>query len=236
MNDNKELLKWYEENVPNNCPNSVDEVIKLITSTLRFIPENNKHSIYKNIYENSKIPDDLCNPFTYKFYIKNICNSIGIWGPCWKDFCKQLSLYFNNKKVLEVGCGNGLLSLGLEYYNTNIIPTSSKNRGYNTDVKLNNKIEYIDAKDAINKYKSDINYILISWPPYEDPLLEYVFDLSIKYNKKLIYIGESEYGCTGSESFWSRIEKEGYYLNKIDGIYFDSFYRIYDDIYTFNNK
>lgn len=231
---NEKELKWYENNMTENTPNSI-QACCLVESIRPFMIDPILYdNMNRDIFEIQEINKNFVSVIK-EFYSKQVCNSIGIWGPCWKSFCKQLSEYIGDKKVLEVGCGNGLLALGLEYYDTKIIPTNENPNKFDfntSNIKINNRIEYLEAKEAIKKYKDEVDYVLISWPPYEKPMLEEVFNLCNRYKLKLIYIGEEEYGCNGSESFWSMLDRHGYYLKQIQSVEFYPFASMHDMAWT----
>lgn len=121
----------------------------------------------------------------------NMLNDLNIWGPIYKNFVKSLAKYIGDRKVLEVCCGNGWLSTGLMFYGVDIMPTDNFSWILSNRYKVNAYIKNMEAEEAILKY-SDRDIILCSWAPYRDPVLERIYDLSIRYlytmdkNRKII--------------------------------------------------
>lgn len=125
-----------------------------------------------------------------------------------KDWRDCMLLILRNKKVLEVACGNGMLTKALRDEGIDVIAT-------NQDISTNedkhsifvsrpwiSDIERIDAVEAVRKYGKDVDFIILSWPPYEDLLDLNVLKAMREVNQscRLIIIGEV-YGCTGSTEF-----------------------------------
>jgi len=125
-----------------------------------------------------------------------------------KIWIRPLAKYLKGYKVLEIMSGNGSLSKALQDEGVNIIPTDN----YSWDQKSWfrdpwTKIKKLDAIEAIEKYGKSVDYIICSWPPYDNPI---AFDALIKMrqinpNCKMIYIGEGESGCTADDSFHNAI-------------------------------
>lgn len=138
----------------------------------------------------------------------------GLANAGWLD---QLSEFLKGKKVVEVMAGNGILSGYLQCKGINIIPTDNNSWGLselshsfafsNVCFYQYTLIENISAVDAIKKYGLTVDYILMSWPPYEDDVAYNVLQILRSVNPKaqIIYIGEYN-GCCANKKFFSAIE------------------------------
>ena len=123
-----------------------------------------------------------------------------------KDWIRLLAEFIGRGKVLEVMSGCGSLAYALHNEGVNIIATDNfswkeplgtwnetRNYWYN--------IENIDAVEAVRKYGSQVDYILMAWPIIVTQ--SYVFDMmkDINPNCKMIYIGEDVDGQTTDYQF-----------------------------------
>lgn len=145
-----------------------------------------------------------------------------------KESIEALKSYIGNRKVLEVMGGTGYLSRCLSDAGVNII-CSDTNEWKNTgdfvrswkEVSWYN-VEEAEAMTALYNHR-DVDVVLVSWPPYCDDTDVSILYCCEQHGKTLIYIGESEGGCTGSDEFFDTactLQKEnkvktnmGYFLN-----------------------
>lgn len=242
-------IQWYGRNIPDDTPMNVNDAISIVKSIEKFKNKSSEinwdelisQSTTSDIFKRGLFGSALYNELYYKsapYSVKEALNTIGIWGPCWKNTAKYIANMVGNKKVLEIGAGLGILSLGLSYYGVDVIPTDiSQDTFIDNIYQMNSNIISLDGIKAIDIYKDEIDYVLISWAPYETDLLENIYDRCVKYNLPIIYIGEGPYGCCGSEKFWDRIEKlDNYPYQEIDEKVFTTFFGIHDTIAIINNK
>lgn len=140
-------------------------------------------------------------------------------------------------KVLEVMGGSGYLSWALNKMGVdNIICTD--NYSWANDIRpkwINSipfEVESLDAIDAIRKYGTDIDFLLMSWP-YMDSLAYEVLTTIREVNPKatLIYIGEDYGGCTADDDFFGAVEYVDNDLAAKVNEVFPSFYGIHDRVY-----
>lgn len=127
------------------------------------------------------------------------------------EYVDNLANFLKGKKVLEVMAGNGLLSLLLEERGVDIIATDiapGENNHYDIRNVYNDKIETLDAVEAIRKYGRSVDYVIMSWPPYDNPIATKVMRAIKEVNNdiRVIYIGEQEGGCTADYKFFDIIE------------------------------
>jgi 16S rRNA G1207 methylase RsmC len=125
-----------------------------------------------------------------------------------QNFVDALAKYIGDRSCLEVMCGTGALSASLKAKNTNIIATDSfswetENTGWNKDTRWC-EIKEMDAVEAVKRYGADTEFIIMSWPPYNDDTAYKVLIQMREVNPdcRLIYIGESEGGCTANDNFF----------------------------------
>lgn len=129
----------------------------------------------------------------------------------WLEPLSKAILNEPTSKILEVACGNGMIAKGLKDYGVDIIAT---NQGYSIgdDYSIHisrpwiDDIEKIDAIQAIEKYGSDVDYVLLSWPPACSTIDLEILKAMRRVNPFccMILIGEEDDNrCTGSREFFN---------------------------------
>ena len=70
-------------------------------------------------------------------------------------------------------------------------------------------IEVMDAIDAIKKFGKEVEFIIMSWPPYNEPIAYEVLKTmrEVNPNLKLIFIGEDYGGCTADDNFFDNVKE-----------------------------
>jgi hypothetical protein len=127
------------------------------------------------------------------------------------DWIDLLADYLEGKKCLEIMAGLGSLSYVLRQMGIYITPTDSfiwkETGGWFNEKDLWLNVEKIDSVEAIKKYGDDLDYVICSWPPYEDNIAykSLVAMREVNKNLKMIYIGESTGGCTADDDFFASI-------------------------------
>lgn len=120
-------------------------------------------------------------------------------------FCCALADYLKGAKCLEIMAGTGCLTYGLRLYGTDVIATDDLSWGIHGEWIYD--MEQLDCIAAIRKYGADIDYLIVSWPPMDNQMVEVVNALSeVNSKAKIIYIGEGAGGCTGCDKFWDKVE------------------------------
>lgn len=179
---------------------------------------------------NKEIPDEMPSEFInqYSYFSFSILREhfIKIQGYPFvsKDWIKELSKLLRGKKVLEIMCGLGTISYALKNEEIDIIATDNLSWKETWKNAYNHycEIEEIDAIKAIEKYGKDIDYIIMSWPPYDDPIAYKVLQKirEVNENAAIIYIGESDGGCTGDRLFHYRANViQNDIIDKVNSIY-----------------
>jgi predicted nicotinamide N-methyase len=128
-----------------------------------------------------------------------------------KKYLDELSNFLKDKKVLEVMAGNGILSTLLKERGVNIISTDiapGDGNSYELINVFDKDIETLDAVSAIRKYGKDMDYVIMSWPPYDEPYATEVMQAIKEVNDNIIviYIGETEGGCTADYRFFEMVD------------------------------
>lgn len=156
-----------------------------------------------------------------------------------KEVIDDLSKFLNGKTVLSVCCGTGFIDKCIMDTNPSINIISTDNNKWKPlyrHWKHFVDIETLDAVESVIKYADKIDYVLISWPPYDDDIAFRVLKECIKYKIPIIYIGECEGGCTADYNFFEEIEINCSMEMSITESYIP-FDGLYDDIYliTYND-
>lgn len=149
----------------------------------------------------------------------------------------ELSNKLKNKKVLEVAAGSGYLSSLLRHGGVSIITTDnmswSEEDEYAEYKNTFGEVEKIDAVEAIEKYKDEIDTVLLSWPPFNEKLALNVLEKCLQYGLDLIYIGEDECGCTADDSFFELCDEK---CTREVFCQLAQFYGMHDYIYLIKEK
>ncbi|USS88297.1 SAM-dependent methyltransferase [Fructilactobacillus hinvesii] len=133
----------------------------------------------------------------------------GMWAYISSSFTQQLAKYLDGKPALEVMAGNGYITKGLRDQKANVIGTDSLEwqRENETGKHQVTPIEKLSALDAYEKYKDQVDYIIMSWSPdgvpVDDELLTAIRNDGNLV--QLIVIGEKD-GATNSPAFWQHAE------------------------------
>ena len=134
-------------------------------------------------------------------------DTYGMWSYVNAPFAKALSDYLAGAPVLEIMAGNGYISKGLfnnnphqQIYTTDSQAWISENETGKHPVT---SIEKLDALTAIQKYGSQVEYVIMSWAPdKQETDWEVLQLLRSEYpDVKFLVIGEKD-GATNSKKFW----------------------------------
>lgn len=193
------------------------------------LPDNLQDQIYDYINEHYDLGDpkgdQLWNQFVdalpkldrllrnFRDYLEQ---TYGMWSYVNAPFVSDLSKYIARRNTLEVMAGNGYISSGLRNLNRGQTIFTTDNQAWRSENETGNhpvtQIEKLDALSAFEKYKSQIDFVIMSWSPdkltIDWQLLQAIRDS--KLDITLITIGEQN-GATGSHEFWSNahyIEQE----------------------------
>ena len=164
--------------------------------------------IYTIFTRHKRIPERFPDPEgdMYEFYNRDkfFLKSLG-FVKISKSWIRPLAAYLGTSKVLEIMAGNGALTKALRDERVKIIATDDQSWGEKAwfDENAWTPVENLDALDAIRKYGKETDYIICSWPPYENPIAYQALLLmrEVNSNCKMIYIGEGMGGCTADDKF-----------------------------------
>lgn len=120
---------------------------------------------------------------------------------------------FSNKKIVEVGAGTGYWAWLLEQIGTTVHAYEK----YQKDNHYGHEIAYTKllkgGPNTLRKYGSDWT-LFLCWPPYDNPMAARCLRRFI--GRKLVYIGEGEYGCTGDSTFHDMLSKQWNHIASVD--------------------
>lgn len=166
---------------------------------------------YLNFIDNIKqtrcLPEKYPEEFLYghdeiiDYYKRNISYSV-----LTRQFIDILyDLLKDSKNVIELYAGKGMISYQLREKGLKL--KAYDNMTWFGDNDIYTDIIDSDALEAVLNYKEPIDYCIISWCPYEDPIIENVVDALKENNPNvtIIWIGESYGGCCGSDEFFHKI-------------------------------
>jgi len=138
--------------------------------------------------------------------LRKLVNSFRMWAYISKQFAQALAkameaTFGPNATYLEIMAGTGWLAKAL-------IEADLKGIYIATDLNPPDDavfpVSKIDAVKAIINHRNNIDAFVVSWPPYQDAIIEKCLDV-MPPGAKLIYIGEDYGGCTATYDFFKRI-------------------------------
>lgn len=175
---------------------------------INLLLSNSHYGPYAQAIANNQVPERFPGPLIPDRYLTvhpllppvNWNNEIrvfqrrhGMFAIIDKQWTAQLANHLKDHRVLEVMAGRGWLAKamrehGIDWHATDdhsMFPTTV------TDV------EKLDAVKSVRTYRNQADVLVMSWPPYQDPICERVVD-EWPADKPIIYVGEWD-GCTGTE-------------------------------------
>jgi hypothetical protein len=170
------------------------------------------------------------------------------WGENFKkreDFRKGVSWHIPTQELVDaikkyspivsVGCGFGYTEKlaekeGADIILTDISPDIQNKWCISDKMEFPNGVLSMDAKSAIKSFK-DRN-VFMAWPPYNNPMA-YEVVKTMKVGRYLVYVGESEGGCTGDSNFFDMLNNK---FSEVDDIYLPSWDGIYDNAKVYRKE
>lgn len=122
--------------------------------------------------------------------------------------------------ILEVGAGRGLwAALVTEPGRVRVIATdafSSHGMEAVSPEGLYAHVERLSHQEAMAKYgRADV--LMLVWSPYNDPMAAETLALFEQLGgRRLVFIGESEYGCTADDAFFDRLNDRWEMVGEVD--------------------
>lgn len=185
----------------------------------------------RDVIEDLPDPNDLMGSgFDY-------CHTIGIAREAYitkygfvlvtRRMVRELAKVFGNDTVLEIMSGTGYLAYALQKEGVNVIATDNHSWDENVFHTVYPWVDLhdVDCLHAIEwcaKNQPEVRWVLMSWPPYQDPIACHVVRLLEEINNtirkdnpiNLLYIGEDEGGCTADYDFFELIHRS---INQYEG-------------------
>jgi hypothetical protein len=113
---------------------------------------------------------------------------------------------FKNKKIVDVGAGNGFLSNALQKIGVDITPVDMQNPTENS-YGFTTSFTDVLQEDAIEHIKhTNYDVVLMSWPPLGSSFAHDILKNMVP-GQKLIYIGEFS-GCTADHDFFQLLDQK----------------------------
>ena len=159
----------------------------------------------------------------------------------YEGFVNALAEYLKGKKVLSIMSGSCTLEKHLKDRGVDIICTDS-GEWYNIPeyrewTRNTIPVEMLDAVEAIHKYGNDVDYVLCSWPPYnESGAYDAIMAMrETNPNLTMIYIGTGILGCCADNDFFKAVYETEISTPETDYLQdtFKQFYGIHDTIRFF---
>lgn len=148
----------------------------------------------------------------YHYRLKDKIRELGMFALVDKTWTKLLADWIGDRFCLEVMSGAGWLAKALSEHGVNIVATDNCSwENFHSKIKKYAfYMKQMNAIKAIQKHQ-DAEILIMSWPPYDEPD---AYNAMVEWGKDrlIVYIGESEGGCTADDNF----HKHFYTYNEID--------------------
>lgn len=137
----------------------------------------------------------------------------GMWAFVSWRWVNPLAVWIGKRKCLEVMAGCGWLSLALMARVVDVKATDDMSWHTHEINKEKwehvTEVEKLDAIEAVKKYGKEVDFVIMSWPPYNENIGYRVLREMNRQNKnaKMIYIGERLGGCTADDEFFQHFEE-----------------------------
>lgn len=190
MNDQKNSLvdkikEMYAKYIP---------IITLLKQ--KQIPENYPNDEDEKVFSHSLGSSSL---YARDEIVQNSCFCLLAY-----DWIRPLAKWIGKRKCLEIMCGSGALSKGLQDCGIDIQATDDFSWPHFKEPWTN--IEKLSAVDAIKKYGRERDIVICSWPPMDSAAHDALLTMrQVNPSALMIYIGESNEGCTADDNFFATI-------------------------------
>ena len=118
-----------------------------------------------------------------------------------KDAVNKLGV----KKIIELSSGPGWLTFWLRKYGVNVY-SCVDNYSWKSFLENDNYLPFVEKEDSrkIVRQEMDVDMFILSWP-YMNSVAAEIWK-GMKKDQYLLYIGESDGGCTADEEFFKLTE------------------------------
>ncbi len=154
-------------------------------------------------------PPEVSAPSPFAEYYRSAFIQLMGYSLVCRSWVRPLADFIGSRRVLEVMCGTGALAKALRDQGVSVIATDNQSWKA-TFVRSWTEVEKCDALKAVKKYGKDVDFVLMSWPYLDDMALKTLGKMrAVNPGCRLIYIGEPEGGCTGSDAFFDAAVLDG---------------------------
>jgi hypothetical protein len=127
----------------------------------------------------------------------------GSFLPLEQKWINKLKYWINNRKVLEIMSGTGLLA---RFLGDNVLATDiGQSKIFNYNNLHTKNFKYGESVEIVKKYGHKADILLVSWPPNGSFVTKSCNIWGTK--KSIIYIG-GNVGCCADEEFFQRFKKD----------------------------
>ena len=160
----------------------------------------------------------LSNNCSYISRIRNEFVKYVSWAMPNSDVISTITEFSINKTIVEIASGHGYWAALLRHRGTKVIATDNFSEN---EEKTFTEVLNMDANTATTIFlspdKAPNSVLMLVWPPYKNSLAENALQ-SFRKNggTHLIYVGESDYGCTADDGFFDELSNNWKLVNKIN--------------------
>ena len=136
---------------------------------------------------------------------------IRLAGYCFLSYnwIRPLAKWVGERRCLEIMCGSGALSKGLQNCGVKILATDNYRWEENRFCWYENawtQIEQLDGVSAIRKYGKSVDLVVCSWPYVDDDCYKSLLTMrKVNPRAMMIYIGEERGRNTANDNFFDAI-------------------------------
>lgn len=139
------------------------------------------------------------DPLEQLYATKEHARNHGMYAIVDQRWTGKLAEWIDGRQVLEVMAGRGWLAKALSDHGCRVIATDNMSWTWRSGKPVY-EVENLKASAAIRKYGKRAEVLLVSWPPYSQNA---IFRAVKRWDgRPIVYIGETEGGCTGCEAFY----------------------------------
>lgn len=109
-------------------------------------------------------------------------------------------------RICEIGAGTGYWAHMLDQYGAHVFAYDLRVPGKNENAWGHQKTWFpVVEGDVLSINRHQERALMLCWPPYDDSMAAAA--LKMYSGRKVIYIGEGPYGCTGNDEFHELLSK-----------------------------